>query len=55
MNDDPTNRRKLLQEFAKDEDATPESFRVLPDHIHYEHSYWVNQRYVTEGCDVMFA
>jgi putative salt-induced outer membrane protein YdiY len=46
MNDDATNRRKLLHEFGKDVDATPESFRVVPKNIHFEQAYWVNQRYV---------
>jgi hypothetical protein len=46
VNDDATQRRQLLQEFGRDTEATPESFRVVPENIHFEQNYWVNQRYV---------
>lgn len=42
-NDDPTTRRTLFAEFCKDDDL-PENFRCIPDHIHFERNFILNER-----------
>ena len=49
VNDDPTKRRILFTEFAKDEDL-PEDFRETPEEIHLEEGYRENARYVQSSA-----
>ena len=43
VNDSATTRRHLFQRFKEEEDL-PDDFRIVPDHIHLEESYWTNSR-----------
>jgi hypothetical protein len=54
VNDDAAQRRLLCHDFHTDTEATPDSFRNIPNHIGYEEAYWVNQRYVylERSCDM---
>jgi hypothetical protein len=47
-NDYAAERRRLFQEFLTDPHA-PEEFRIIPDYVDYQQSYWINDRYVVSS------
>ena len=46
INDEPSNRRRLLKEFQRTNQLTA-PLRHVPDGVRVEESYWVNRRYVS--------
>lgn len=46
-NDDAAERRLLFRDFSTDPQA-PEAFRIIPNYVDYQQSYWINDRYVSQ-------
>jgi hypothetical protein len=44
-NDDPTSRRRMYQEFLRQDDCLPASYKFPEKDVLCEEYYWVNARY----------